>query len=42
VVTVAGDAFGAKNYIRLSFATNEDIINEGISRIKKSLSELKQ
>lgn len=41
VVTVAGDAFGAKNYIRLSFATNEDIINKGINRIKKSLSELK-
>ena len=41
VVTVAGDGFGAKGYLRLSFATSSEIIKSGIKRIKKSLKELK-
>ncbi len=41
VVTVAGDGFGAKGYLRFSFATNKEIIREGIKRIRKSLEELK-
>ena len=41
VVTVAGDGFGAKGYLRFSFATSKEIIKEGIKRIRKSLEELK-
>ena len=41
VVTVAGDGFGAKGYLRFSFATSRKIIKEGIKRIRKSLEELK-
>ncbi len=41
VVTVAGDGFGAKGYLRLSFATSSEIIKSGIKRIEKSLKELK-
>ncbi len=41
VVTVAGDGFGAKGYLRLSFATSSEIIKNGIKRIEKSLKELK-
>ena len=41
VVTVAGDGFGAKGYLRLSFATSCEIIKSGIKRIEKSLKELK-
>tara|TARA_B100000965_G_scaffold312089_1_gene271804 strand:+ start:4422 stop:5618 length:1197 start_codon:yes stop_codon:yes gene_type:complete len=41
VVTVAGDGFGAKGYLRLSFATSAEIIKDGIKRIEKSLKELK-
>jgi aspartate aminotransferase len=35
VAVVPGVAFGLEGYIRLSFATNEDIIKDGISRIKQ-------
>ena len=41
VVTVAGDGFGAKGYLRFSFATSRKVIKEGIKRIRKSLEELK-
>ena len=41
VVTVAGDGFGAKGYLRLSFATSSKIIKAGIKRIEESLKELK-
>jgi aspartate aminotransferase len=41
VVTVAGDGFGAKGYLRLSFATSSEIIKAGIKRIEESLKELK-
>ena len=41
VVTVAGDGFGAKGYLRFSFATSRKTIKEGIERIRKSLEELK-
>ena len=41
VVTVAGDGFGAKGYLRFSFATSKEIIKAGIKRIRKSLEELK-
>ena len=40
VVTVAGDSFGAPNYIRLSYATSDEIINEALQLIKSSLAKL--
>jgi aspartate aminotransferase len=41
VALTPGGAFGAPNYIRLSYATSEDQIREAVQRIKKALSELK-
>ena len=41
VAMTPGGAFGAPDYIRLSYATSEDIIREAVVRIKKALSELK-
>jgi aspartate aminotransferase len=41
VALTPGGAFGAPNYIRLSYATSEDIIRDAVSRIKKSLGELR-
>ncbi len=40
VALTPGGAFGAPNYIRLSYATSEDIIRDAVARIKKALSEL--
>lgn len=40
VALTPGGAFGAPKYIRLSYATSEDIIREAVTRIKKALSEL--
>ncbi len=40
VVTVAGDSFGAPGYIRLSYATSDETINEALKLIKSSLSKL--
>lgn len=41
VALVTGDAFGSKNNIRFSYATSEEILVEGMKRIKESLSKLK-
>lgn len=41
VALTPGGAFGAPEYIRLSYATSEDIIREAVSRIKKALIDLK-
>ena len=40
VATVAGDAFGAPEYIRLSYATSEENIIKGVERIRKALEVL--
>ena len=40
VVTVAGDSFGAPEYIRLSYATSDEIIDKALGLIKTSLSKL--
>ena len=40
VATVAGDAFCAPGYIRLSYATSDDNIREAMKRIKTCLSKL--
>ena len=37
VATVTGDAFGNPNCIRLSYASNEDVLIEAVKRIKKAL-----
>lgn len=41
VSLVTGSAFGSDNNIRFSYATSEDILIEGMKRIKESLSKLK-
>jgi aspartate aminotransferase len=41
VSTVAGDAFGAPDYIRISFANSMKNIEEGFKRIKNGLEKLK-
>lgn len=41
VALTPGGAFGAPNYIRLSYATSEDNIREAVRRIKKALEELR-
>ena len=41
VALVSGDAFGAKNCIRLSYAASEQQIEEAVKRIAKALMELK-
>jgi len=40
VVTVDGDSFGAPGYIRLSYATSNEIISKAISLIKDALKKL--
>ena len=41
VSTVPGDAFGAPDYIRLSYATSEEQLEQAIERIGKALRQLK-
>lgn len=41
VAMTPGGAFGAPNYIRLSYATSEDQIREAVVRIKRALAELR-
>lgn len=41
VALTPGGAFGAPNYIRLSYATSEEVIREAVLRISKALQELK-
>jgi aspartate aminotransferase len=41
VALTPGGAFGAPNYIRLSYATSEENIREAVFRIKKTLAELR-
>ena len=41
VAVVPGEAFGPSGYIRLSYATSDEDIVEGVTRIKNLLSEAK-
>ena len=41
VAVVPGIAFGLDNYIRLSYATSEELITKGIKRIEMFLTKLK-
>lgn len=38
VALVTGDAFGAPGYVRLSFATDENTLSEGVDRLKSFLT----
>ena len=38
VAVVPGTAFGAKNHIRISFATSSNNLKKAVDRIKKSLT----
>jgi aspartate aminotransferase len=40
VALVSGDAFGADAYIRLSYATSAEIIEQGLDRIEKTVNRL--
>ena len=41
VVTVPGDGFGAKGHLRFSFATNNEVIQKGVSAVREALEKLK-
>jgi aspartate aminotransferase len=41
VAVVGGDAFGAPNFIRISYATSDELLVEAIKRIKGALEKLK-
>jgi aspartate aminotransferase len=41
VATVGGDAFGAPDCIRISYATSDELIVEAVKRIKEALKKLK-
>jgi aspartate aminotransferase len=41
VATVGGDAFGAPECIRISYATSDDLLVEAVKRIKAALERLK-
>jgi aspartate aminotransferase len=41
VATVGGDAFGAPDCIRISYATSDDLLVEAVKRIKGALEKLK-
>jgi len=40
VALVSGDAFGADQYIRLSYATSMENIKKGIERIEEAVNKL--
>lgn len=42
VVTIPGEAFGVENFVRFSFATNEENIDEGFDRIEAFVRELRR
>ncbi|MCX6330518.1 MAG: pyridoxal phosphate-dependent aminotransferase [Bacteroidia bacterium] len=41
VALVGGDAFGAPDYMRISYATSDDLLVEAVKRIKAALEKLK-
>ncbi len=41
VATVTGEAFGSPDYLRFSYATSDEKLEEAIARMKKVLSKLK-
>ena len=41
VAVVPGEGFGAPGYIRLSYATSDDVIEKGLDRLVKFCTKLK-
>jgi len=41
VALVPGEAFGRSGFLRLSYATSDDAIREGIGRVASLLAEVK-
>src|SRR6185436_18019149 len=41
VATVPGTAFGAPGYLRLSYATSQELIEEGVRRIAQAAATLR-
>jgi len=41
VATVGGDAFGASECLRISYATSDELLVEAVRRIKAALERLK-
>jgi aspartate aminotransferase len=41
VATVGGDAFGAPDCIRISYATSDNLLVEAVKRIKTALDKLR-
>ena len=42
VAAVPGSAFGAEGYLRLSYATSDEIIQKGVTRLAKFCATLKR
>ena len=40
VAVVPGSAFGADGYVRLSYATSDDVINKGLERLARFCAKL--
>jgi aspartate aminotransferase len=40
VAVVSGHAFGAEGYVRLSYATSDDVIEKGLERLSRFSSSL--
>ena len=40
VVTIPGDGFGAPGYVRFSFATSIEIIQDGLEKVKSALEQI--
>ena len=41
VAAVPGKAFGGEGHIRLSYATSDEVIKQGVARLKEFMKELK-
>jgi len=41
VALIPGEAFGADNFVRLSYSASTDVVKEGVRRIKTALARLK-
>lgn len=42
VGVIPGSAFGAEGYLRLSYATSDEVIQKGVTRIARFCASLKQ
>ena len=40
VAVVPGEAFGAHGYVRLSYATSDEVITEGLKRLNEFCSNI--